>query len=393
MSNPYFSVNENGVFTVDTSAIKSAFETAYKNALGQTLNINDGVQKQLILNDTETLVNVMNDCVNLLNADNIFYSTGNLLDIVASRFGYYRKTDVATVVNATLTGTADTYIPVGSKVSNGTNEFELLEGVTIGEEGTVIGQFQCTESGAIPCLAGTLTQILPESQVVGWDTITNENNGILGFDSESDNTFRQRALNTLLQMRAKTLLGAITANVGQVNDVQSVKVLENPTNQTVVKEGVEMIPYSIFVCVLGGLGSDIAEVLAKTKTLGCPMVGDTVVTYYDEVSQYNNNYKIQRPAISNIDVEITYSPTVLTPPDIQDRLKEVLQAYIQENPMQISQTISSFYLNQAFKDFSLAQVFSLKVKLHDDEDFGDYAIIDADQIAQLIDSNISFLVV
>lgn len=73
MSNPYFTVNESGVFTVDTSTVKAAVEQAYKNALGEQLNVNDGVQKQLILNDTETVTQFMQDACELLNSTNIFF--------------------------------------------------------------------------------------------------------------------------------------------------------------------------------------------------------------------------------------------------------------------------------------------------------------------------------
>ena len=391
MSNPYFTVNENGVFTVDTSDVKAAFETAYKNALGQTLDVNAGAQKQLIINDTETVVAFMNDVCLLLNSENIFYAKGEALNVTAARFGYYRKQNTHTVVAATITGDEGTVIPAGSLASDGTNEYELLETVSIPVGGTVDVEFQAVEPGTVVCLAGTLTTIV--SVIAGWDTVDNAQAGISGYDEESDNTFRNRVLNTLLQMRAKVLLGAIAANVGQVDNVLSVKVLENPVNATNTVEGVSMPPYSIYVGVLGGNGSDIAEALARTKTLGCPMVGDTVVTYYDAQAAYNNNYKIQRPNITPIDVEITYSATATTPANIQTVLADTLLAYLSDNMPQIGQTVSSFYLNKAFDGFGYAQIYSVKVKLHSDVSFGDYAVINADEIAQLVAGNISFTVV
>lgn len=388
MSNPYFTVNESGVFTVDTSTVKAAVEQAYKNALGEQLNVNDGVQKQLILNDTETVTQFMQDACELLNSTNIFFSKGSALDATASRFGYYRKTNTHTVVSATLTGSEGTVVSAGSLASDGTNQFSLLESIVIPQSGTVEAEFQATVSGAIQCLAGTLTQIV--TVIPGWDSVNNENAGIEGFASESDNIFRQRILNTLLQMRSKTLLGSIAANVGQVQNVLSVKVLENPVNATNTIEGVLMTPYSIFVAVLGGLASEIAYALAHTKTLGCPMVGNTTATYYDPIAQYNNNYQICRPIVVPVNVQITYS-TVNAPSNIQDVLKNTLLAYLAENMFQIGQTVSSFYINQAFSNFLFAQILSVKVKLTEGSDFEDYAAINADQIAQLTAENISFV--
>lgn len=390
MFNPYYTVNESGVFTVDTSEIQSAVEEAYKQALGDTLNVNDGVQKQLIMKDVETITQAMNDAVMLLNNNNIFYATGEALDITASRFGYYRQIDVPTVVNATLGGTEGTVIPRGSICLSGDNEYKLLESVQIGVGGTVSAEFQCLESGAVVCLAGTLNTIKPSSAINGWDTVTNAQAGITGYERESDNTFRNRCLNTLLQMRSKTLLGAIGANVGQVDNVMSVKVLENPYNATNVVEGVTMTPYSIFVGVLGGDGAEIAEVLAKEKTLGCPMVGNTVVTYYDPTVQYNNNYNITRPTFTDIDIEVSYKAIGTTPANIQDLIVEQVMSYLADNPFQIGQTVSSFYINQAFDNFNYAQIFTTKIKLHTDALFGDFAVINADEIAVLDEANISF---
>ena len=123
------------------------------------------------------------------------------------------------------------------------------------------------------------------------------------------------------------------------------------------------------------------------------MVGNTVVTYYDTQAQYNNNYKINRPTITQIDVEITYSATATTPANVQTVLSETLLAYLADNMPQIGQTISSFYLNKAFDSFDYAQIYSVKVKLHSSVSFGDYAVINADEIAQLVTGNITFTVV
>lgn len=74
--------------------------------------------------------------------------------MAAAFFGYYRKQGVGTVVTATLSGTANTVIEEGALATDGTYQYALLDTVTIGEGGTVEAEFQCTETGAIPCPAG-----------------------------------------------------------------------------------------------------------------------------------------------------------------------------------------------------------------------------------------------
>ena len=391
MSNPFFEVNADGVFTVDTSTVKEKFEEAYKAALGATLNVKDGVQKQLILNDTETVVTFMNDIALLLNANNIFTATGNALDSVGARFGYYRKKKTQTVVTAVLTGTAGAIVPIGALASDGENTFALTNVVVLGDNGKATAEFQCTVGGAIPCLAGNLNKIV--SNVIGWESVTNLTNGIVGVDTESDNVFRQRILGTLLQMRSRTLLGAIAANVGQTAGVVSSFVQENPVNVENVIRGVVMPPYSIYVAALGGTGNAIAETLTKTKTLGCPMTGNTLITYYDILSKYNNNYRIERPAELPIFIKVSYHPTDTTPSNVQDLIKQKIVSYFNLNTLQIAENISTFTINQALKDFLYAEIYSVSVRSDSAGEWSIYVNVNANQIPTVSAENISFEVI
>lgn len=391
MSNSFFEVNADGVFTVDTSTVKEKFETAYKEALGATLNVNDGVQKQLILNDTETVVSFMNDIVLLLNANNIFTATGNALDSVGARFGYYRKKDTQTVVTAVLSGAAGTIVPIETIATDGTYTYSQTDTVVIGDDGKITAEYQCTTGGAIPCLAGNLNEIV--STVVGLESITNLTNGIMGVDRESDNVFRQRILGTLLQMRLRTLLGGIAANVGQTTGVISAFVQENPVNVENVIRGIVMPPYSIYVAVVGGRSDDIAQTLMKTKTLGCPMTGNTLISYYDILSKYNNNYRIERPAELPILIKVSYHPTDTTPSNVQDLIKEKIVSYFNENTLQIAENVSTFTINQALKDFLYAEIYSVSVRSDSAGDWAIYVNVDANQIPTVSAENISFEVI
>ena len=219
--NTLFSVTSDGVITVDTSKIKESFQEAYKGALGSDLNLEDStVQGQLILNDTENLTTTMNEVVTMANSFSVYTAKGKALDVAAAYFGYYRKSGRKTVVSATLTGAVGTIIPAGSIASNGENEFVSLNKVTIPQSGSITVQFQAKDIGAINCAAGTLTTIV--TPVTGWDSVNNELGGIVGALEENDNIFRQRITANWLNIRAKTILGALIDNVAQLADVVSV---------------------------------------------------------------------------------------------------------------------------------------------------------------------------
>ena len=278
MDNNLFQVNDLGVITVDTSQIQEQITQNYINALGEDLNTQSGTpQGQLIINDTTLLTEAQAQLLNLCNAFSLYTATGQELDVAGGIFGYIRKTSVATVVQATLTGLQGTTISQGSIASDGTYNYILQESVVIPESGSITATFQNETPGALPCLAGTLTQII--TTITGWDSITNNVNGVVGYDTESDNTFRQRATANWLNIRANGLMGAIIDKVAQVNNVISVVGNENYDNTQQVIDGITMAPNSIYLTVLGGKDEDIAFAIYQKKTNGTGVNGNTVVGY------------------------------------------------------------------------------------------------------------------
>ena len=184
MDNNLFQVNDLGVITVDTSQIQEQITQNYINALGEDLNTQSGTpQGQLIINDTTLLTEAQAQLLDICNSFSVYTATGQALDVTGGFFGYIRKTNVATVVQATLTGSQGTTISQGSIASDGTYNYILQESVVIPESGNITATFQNETPGAIPCLAGTLTQII--TTITGWDSITNNVNGIVGYDIES----------------------------------------------------------------------------------------------------------------------------------------------------------------------------------------------------------------
>lgn len=356
-----FNVTENGLITVDSSDIEESFISAYKEALGSNLNTEAGTpQGQLILNDTAMLTYAQNQAVGIANAYNVLTAKGSALDVVANFWGYYRKQATATVVSCTFTGTAGLVIPSGSLVSDGTNNFQLLTSVTIDENGTATGQVQCTETGAVNVNNNSITTIV--SVLSGWDTVTNNTSGITGYDKESDNQFRQRITQNWFNVRARGALGAIWDNLAALDNVLSVYVAENPTNEDLTISNQTLVPHSVYIAVAGGSDDDIAETIYNQKTIGANTNGSSTVTYTDESTGLTMTYKIERVIASALYVQVTYASNTHTGADVETQIQNTLASWYTSNPVGIGQYISGAMLGQAFDNFPYADILSIKIR-------------------------------
>lgn len=383
-----FSVTNQGVITVDTSEIKSDFEEAYKGALGANINLESSTfQGQMITNDTATLTQAMSEVVSIANSFSVYSATGSALDVAAAFFGYYRKQGVGTVVTATLSGTANTIIEEGALASDGTYQYALLDMVTIGEGGTVEAEFQCTETGAIPCPAGTLTTIV--TIVDGWDNITNSTAGVIGYETENDNEFRTRVTANWLNKRARSILSAIVDNIAAVSGVISVVGRENYGDEPLEIDDITLSPHSVYLCVLGGGASDIATVFAGQKTLGAGVNGNTEIEYYYASIDYIYKYQIERPAVVPIKLQIEYEANAYTSADVETQIKSIVMQWVADNPFKIHQTVSGNVLAQSLAGFNQINLLSVKVALVSGGDFTDYITTTISQVASLDESNIT----
>lgn len=365
-----FSVTNQGVITVDTSSIKSDFEEAYKQALGFNLNLESSTpQGQLIINDTETLTTAMNEVVNIANNISVYRAKGNALDIIAAAYGYYRKQGVATTVYLNITGSDNTIIPLGSIVSDGTHEYKILNEVTI-SSGVANVWAQCTEKGEIYCPAQTVTTIV--STISGWDTVNNQTTGVTGYNTETDNEFRNRITQNWLNIRARSILGAIVDNIYALDNVISVVGRENPTKNTATIDGQSLVANSIYLCVLGGDNDAIADILSKQKTLGADTNGNTNVTFFDESTGHRTTYLIQRPSVINISVQVSYEANNYTSSTAESQMSSLIMNWLAENPLKIGQTISGSLLAQSLDGFNQVNLLAFKVKASGDDSYSDY---------------------
>jgi len=217
------------------------------------------------------------------------FSSGRWQDAIGRIYFITRTPASGTVVQATCVGLAGVVIPVGAlaKDSSG-NIYSCTQGGTIPFGGSIVLSFTCTVTGPIACPIGALNTIY--QAIPGWDSINNASAGTVGNLVQSREDFEaERQIKVALNSHGS--VASIYAAVLNVSGVLDAYAIENNTGAT-VNTGATAYPviaHSIYVAVVGGLSSDVAQAIWSKKAPGCDYNGNTSVTVYDNVT-YNYPY-------------------------------------------------------------------------------------------------------
>lgn len=285
MTVPAPTFGPNGFVVPAESEILDALLTDINVALGG--NVNPGLttpQGQLAM----SVAAIAGDA----NATFLWYATqvdpafnsGRMQDAIGRIYFIQRIPGSPTVVTATCSGLTGTIIPVGAlaRAEDGNLYVCQAQGV-IPAAGYVDLPFACAVDGPVPCPADSLDFIY--QTIAGWDSVTNSAAGILGRDVESAAEFEERRrLSTAINSTGH--LPAILGAVLQVDGVLDAYVTENDQPSPVAIGGVTLNANSIYVCVLGGLATDIAQAIWSRKAPGCGYTGNTSVVVTDPSPSY-----------------------------------------------------------------------------------------------------------
>ena len=190
--------------------------------------------------------------LNVQNANQLLVSAaaGQQLDAIAQWFQLERRSASYSTVTVTChsNSDSDTTIPAGSTVINANGEYlESLEDAVIPAQGNANILFEAIAEGPIGVAAGTVNII--GTPISGWESCTNQNDGVLGSFIETDESLRARimAARAVAPGFLQSIKNAVEAVVGN----GSCMVLENNTSANLAVHGVDMEPHSILVCVDG----------------------------------------------------------------------------------------------------------------------------------------------
>ncbi len=263
-------------------------------------------------------------------------ATGRALDNLCAITGTVRKPPTPTRVACTVNLDVGTY-PAGSLIANpvGRADLQYTNVATLvrtGSTGNVTAIFQATTDGAIPCPATTLQQIA--SPVVGWNSITNADDGIIGTDLETDAALRVRRVKELLVGGGSTA-EAIERNLLRKESLLvQVFVFENDLDTPTTIVGHDFPGHSFMTVVYDGTASGtnvsdaaIAQYIWDERATGIATVGDLNATVTD-INGTPQTVRFQRPAQVAIFVDVTVvvaAGGVIA--DVRDAVKTALAAY------------------------------------------------------------------
>jgi hypothetical protein len=210
------------------------------------------------------------------------FAEGRMQDAIARIYFLERRPAEPTTVAATIVGLAGVVIPIGAlAVATDGNLYACTDGGTIPVGGSIVLQFDCTVTGAVPCPAGSLNAIF--QAIPGWDTINNAADGVLGNAVENRQDFEARRAASVA-VNSLGVLGSVKGAVLAVPNVLDAYVLDNPLGTTSTIQGVTLPAHSLYVAVSGGDSASIAQAIWSKKPPGCAYytgTGSTTVTVTD----------------------------------------------------------------------------------------------------------------
>ncbi|MER5082266.1 baseplate J/gp47 family protein [Providencia stuartii] len=280
----YQYLTSQGMIMPDTSTLRDDVENEFKNVFGQQLDVNpETPQGALITMEVENRDAVVRNNAELANQINPDLAGGIFLDAIWALMGGQRFDATHSFLSQVkFTGIADTIIPKGSQAATLNGDlFETTKTLIIGKDGSITGDMRAIETGVIECGVGQLNKVA--SSVLGWETVHNPSNAVLGRDAESDLQSRRRRKQTLAK-NTVSVGEAITSALYELEGVRSLAYRENYTDQPMIFDGITLVPHSIYVCVEGGDKEAIARSLLRTKTLGAAFNGSEEVEVLETIS-------------------------------------------------------------------------------------------------------------
>lgn len=203
------------------------------------------------------------------------FAQGAGLSAMVKINGLQRQIPTKSTVQLTVTGVVGTVITSGVAQDGTQQLWDMPATVTIPASGTITVTGTARNVGASIAPAGTVITIF--NPQLGWQTVNNAADAVVGAAVETDAALRRRqAVSTGLP--SQTPLQGITAAVANVIGVIRSIVYENSSNTT---DSNGIPSHSIAVVVQGGDVTQMAQVIESKKSPGTGTFGTTSITVND----------------------------------------------------------------------------------------------------------------
>lgn len=321
----------NGLVVPTEEAILNGVLADIDTAFGG--GVNPGLttpQGQLAIAETAIIGNRDDELLTIVNNMDPAYSSGRYQDALARIYNLVRSPALPSVVSCTCVGSPSTVIPPGALATDGTNLWAAVDGGTIPIGGSINLSFACTVTGPIPAAIGAVNRIY--KTVLGWDTVNNPAEAVLGSDVETRANFEYRRQQTI-ESNSRSTIESMVGEVLRVDGVTDAYGYANDTAGSETVSGVTLGANEVYVAVQGGEDQLVGEALWRKKPPGSPWysAANTSVTVEDTSNGYTPPYptytvKFERPAATPILFEVTMTDSTSVPADAETLVQDAIIA-------------------------------------------------------------------
>ena len=343
ISDPVFSVTENGIKAPSYSEILEYFQTQAKNIFGQDVNVDADTQDgQLIAIFAQAVSDVNAQAIATYNQFNPNTAVGVGLDSAVKTNGITRQNATNSTVDLVLIGQAGTVITNGYATDDNGNNWMLPEQVVIPVSGEITVTATAEEVGDIEALQNTVTQI--GTPTLGWQSVNNLSPAVVGVAVETDSELRARQERST-ELPSVSLWEGIIASLLNLEGVVRVSGIKNDEDEA-TSEGVP--GHTIAMIVDGGEVDEIGKTIFIKKGEGVGTYGSVQTTYVDSYG-FPNLIKFSRPTIVNVYVTLTITPSSTYLSTVADEIKSRIAEYV--NSLGIGEDVNiARVLSSAVKD-------------------------------------------
>jgi hypothetical protein len=245
-----------------------------------------------------------NEIATIVNQVDPSYASGRFQDAIGRFYFLSRIPGAGTVTTAACIGLVNQTVQAGALVQDPSGYlWSALANFTFDSNGQATPQFQCQTDGPIAVYNGQVT-IYKATQ--GWDTCTFSGSGTPGNLVETQADFEYRRQNSVAANAQGSTI-AILGSVLGVAEVLDACVIDNPTNAAVEvgSTNYSVAANSVYVGVLGGASTAVAEAIWVKKSLGCSYNGNTSAQVTDTANPGNPIYTVTWQELTQVPIYIT----------------------------------------------------------------------------------------
>lgn len=272
-------------------------------------------------------------------------ATGVSLNRMIKFSGISRHPAVRSQVDVTVTTDRVLTLPTAYVVEDTIGQHWVTTAAEVLVSGANTVTLYSEEFGAYSALVGTVTN--PLTIVLGVISTTNPAIATTGEDEETDEELRIRR-NLSLSAPLTSSLGGLYSALGDISDVTDLKIYENYSDS--VDAVLTLDAHTLWCIIEGGSTTDIAEILAKTKTAGAGLKGTVTGTYAEVITlpdgttfTYTHTMLFDRPSDEALHIQLDVTRKDVAIPIDTDLIKAALVAHV----FNISETV---YVGELYTD-------------------------------------------